>query len=94
MCISIQDTKLQTGWGVEDVDRHTVRGVGREGVSVTLTLTVIVTRASPCPYDGVTYYTVFKACSEFFRSRPKEFLGRHLKNSVTTLRIGRDLKNS
>ena len=58
--ISIWDTKLQTGWGVEDVDRHTVGVVGRG--SSGRWLCQIVT------YDGTgsPHYAGFNSCSEFF----------------------------
>ncbi len=35
-CVSKKDTKLQTGWGVEDVDRTTVGEVGRGSSSLCL----------------------------------------------------------
>jgi hypothetical protein len=63
-----QSTRIHTGWGVEDVDRNTVRcGEGIVG-SLSLSLIVIVTRVSVYDGDGDPHYAGFNTCLEFFRS--------------------------
>jgi len=58
MYVSKEDTKLQTGWGVEDVDRFCRRQEmwgGVPGDRWGLDLESIVTRAPPC--DGPEPHT-------------------------------------